>query len=105
MRDRRVLQDSVPEIEDVWSCREGVKHAVNGLIQRLSTGNQRQGVEVALDRHALRQLAGGPERIDRLVDADRVDAGFTGISRKLAASTLREPDHRDAGMSIVKRGG
>ena len=60
------------------------------LSMRLAAGEQRQRIEIALHRQILRQLLRGPERIDRLVEAERVDPGLARISGELAARAFRE---------------
>src|SRR3954451_17392066 len=102
MSDRRVLQDAVPEIEDVRAVSEGVKDALDCGPHRLSAGDQRQRVEIALERKVLRQFLGGPGRIDGFVKAERGHASLSRISRKLTAGALWESDHRYIRMPFAK---
>ena len=80
MRDRRVLKDSVPEIEDVRAAGERVKDLLNGAVQRPTTSDERERVEIALDRKRVGQLLRGPGGINGLVEANRIDAGLERIS-------------------------
>src|SRR6185312_13969582 len=83
--DRGVLKDPVSEVEDVRAVRERVKNARHGGSHRLAAGNQRQGIQIALDGQVLRQFSRCPGRVHRLVKADRGDFSFGGISAELAA--------------------
>ena len=63
----------------------------------VAAGDQRERIEIALDRQASRAIRlRRPDRIDRLVEADRIDPGLARISRKLAAGALGEADDRNA---------
>jgi hypothetical protein len=52
MSDRRILQDSVPEVEDVWTLGESVKGSPDRALQRVSAGEERQRIDIALDGEA-----------------------------------------------------
>jgi hypothetical protein len=52
MVDRRILKDAVAEIEDVSTLGECVKDSRHGVLQRGTAGNQRQRIEIALEREA-----------------------------------------------------
>src|SRR5438067_24162 len=105
MDNRRVLQDSVPEIEDVRAVGERVKDALRGTVQCLSSGEKCQRIEVALNRERFRQLLRGPYGIDRFVEPDRVDHRFARISTKLAAGALGKADDWHLGMPHLQTGG
>ncbi len=47
---------------------------VDPFVERASAGEQRQRIEIALQREARRQRAGGGARLDRSVEADRREA-------------------------------
>src|SRR3954449_1428479 len=99
MGDRRVLLDAVPEIEDVRATGEGVKDALHRNLELPASRDQRQGVEIALQRQAFRQLFRCPDRVYRLVQPDRVNARLARVSRKLASRALGETDDRHAGKT------
>ncbi len=53
MGDRSILQDTVPEVEDMGALGKGRKDAPGGLFHRLATGNQYQRIEVSLNGQIL----------------------------------------------------
>src|SRR3989337_403097 len=73
MHDWGFLVDAVTEIEHMRAAGEAVEDSCRRAIELFAACEQEQRIEIALDRHSGRQLARGPGRIDRLVDADRVD--------------------------------
>ena len=83
MRDRRVLQDAVPEIEDVRAPGERVKDALDRDSQ---APRRRRSARAGRDCPAPAGRRGSslrrPDRIDRLVEADRVDSGFARIGAR-----------------------
>ncbi len=95
MRDRGFLKDAVAEIEDVRASGEGVKDTLDGRLQTLAAREERQGVEIALDRKLRRKLRVRPDRVDRLVETDRVDARLARIGRELATRALGKADEAD----------
>src|SRR5829696_6030727 len=50
MRDRRLGQDAVAEIEDVGAALGGTKHGVDPMAKRVAAGDESDGIEVALRR-------------------------------------------------------
>ena len=78
------------QVEDVGAVGERVKDSARCRAQSLAPGDQRQRIEIALDRQSGRKLLRRPGRIDRLVDSDRVDTGFIRIGTKLATRTPLE---------------
>ena len=57
-------------------------HRARGLGQRRAAGHQEQRVEVALDAEPRLQRAGGPGRIDRGVERERLHAGLGGEAER-----------------------
>jgi len=100
MLDRRILEDAVPEIEDVRAAGEGVKDSCDSRLQFLASGDQRKRIEIALQREVVREFLRGPQRVDGLVEADRIDARFARIGRKRSARALGEADNRDFGVPL-----
>jgi hypothetical protein len=74
MRDRRVGQDAVAEIEHMRALGESGKDPVDRGVERRAAGDQRERIEIALHRQVRGQRGMRPDRIDGLVDADRIDA-------------------------------
>ena len=84
------------EIEDVRPSGEGVKDALRPPTSSASPpASSAERVEIALDRQPLGKLLVRPDRIDGLVEADRVDPGLARISRELAARALGKADDAD----------
>src|SRR5690349_19043285 len=102
MGDRRVLQNSVPEIENVRTAGECVKDSAHGQVQLFAAGNHREWVEVALNGQIGWELLRCPNRIDRLIEADRVHCGFAGVSGELAASALGKADDGDVRAPLTQ---
>src|SRR5665213_2202696 len=75
MRDRGFRLDTVAEIEDQPAFGVIRQHVVDRPVERSAAGDQRQRVEIALDRHAVLHVLADQYRVGRPVDADRVDAG------------------------------
>src|SRR5882724_7367262 len=53
MRDRGFRLDAVPEVEDQPAGGVILQHVVDGAIERGTAGDQRQGIEIALNRDAV----------------------------------------------------
>src|SRR5688500_7735674 len=77
--DGCLLADSVPEVENVGAVSKRLENVLRLALQLGSAGEQEQRIEIALHRHPGWKLARGPQRIDCLVEADRIDAGFPRI--------------------------
>src|SRR3546814_12297917 len=92
--DRGVGHDAMAEVEDMGTIGERRKDAVDRRIERAAPRDERERIEIALDRKMRRQGGVGPGRIDRLVDPDRIDAGLIGIGAQLAPGALRKADDR-----------
>jgi hypothetical protein len=101
MGNRGGLLDAVAEVEDVGAAGEGVKDSADRVLQRFAAADQRQGIEIALHRHPVGQLAIRPIGIGGLVDADGVDAAFARIGAKLAAGRRELEDKRLRMMNEV----
>jgi hypothetical protein len=95
MHDRRVGQYAVTEVEDMRPIGKGRADPVATALSSVSPpAIKRERIEIALNGQALGQGAFGPDRIDRLVDADRIDSRLAGIGGQLAAGALRKADDR-----------
>lgn len=87
--DRRILLDAVAGVEDMWAIGERLgcdQSRCRGSGHRQSAPADRGCPELG-DRG---QIGVGPEGIDRLVEADRIDLRFASISSKLAATLEKE---------------
>ena len=73
MRDRRLRQDAVAEIEDERPAGERLQYRIDGAVERLAAGQQRQRIEIALHRPAALDAARARIKIDHPVEADRID--------------------------------
>src|SRR3546814_1229078 len=74
------------------------------LFKRLAAGDQRQGIEIALDGKVGRKVSGRPFGTDRLVDPDHIHAGLAGIGDELSAGALGKADHGHVGMTGPEAG-
>src|SRR3954465_3161592 len=81
MRDWRIRQDTVAEVEDERPAGERCQDVVDGAVKRRSTVAQNFGLEIALHRQTLLQLAG---EIQFYVPAQRntVDRGRSNVRQK-----------------------
>ena len=99
MFDRGELADAMTEVEHMRTPGESFEHADSLRFELGRAGKQQQRIEIALDRHILRQAARGPQRIDRLIHAERIDPGFAGIGGKLFARAFGKADDRQIGAT------
>src|SRR3546814_1260679 len=99
MGDRGVGHDAMAEVEDMGTIGERRKDAVDRRIERAAARDERERVEIALDRKMRRQGRVGPYRIDRLVDPDRIHPGLIGIGAQLAAGALRKADRKSTRLN------
>ena len=75
MFDRSLGQDSMAEVENVGSSLEAPKHAIDPLVQPETARDQREGIEIALQRNRAGHGGDGGPRVHRRVEADRGEAG------------------------------
>src|SRR3569833_1103898 len=101
--DRRVLEDAMPEIEDVRAVGESVKDALDSGSQWLTAGDQRERIDVALDGQSGGQLLRRPDRIDCFIEANSRDSCLASIGIELAAGSIWEADHRYLRISRPER--
>ena len=104
MGDRRVLLNTVTEVEDMWSPRERRKNPSNRLIERRGTRDQRQRIEIALHRKPVGQDRVRPLGIDSLVEADRIDPRFARIGGEFTPRSLGKTDDRRIGAARLEVG-
>ena len=102
MLNRRVLQDAVPEIEDVRPPGESVKDAFSGTVERRAAGNQRKRVEIALHRQRRRQFFRRPDGIDRLIEPKRRNVCLARISASFPPAPLGKPITGTSGCRCLR---
>src|SRR5712672_1306286 len=73
MRDRRLRQDAVAEIEDERPIRKRSKNLVDGPVERAAARHQRQGIEISLHRHADLDLIARECKIGRPIKTHGID--------------------------------
>jgi hypothetical protein len=83
----------VAEIENMGAGRdEPIEDALDLVVEARSAGDERQRIEVALQREPPGQGGVGGLRLDRRVEADRVDADEGGEFRQLGPGAARKSD-------------
>ena len=70
MFDRCLGQDTVAEIENVGSVSESLEHALDTFIESGAARDQRQRIEIALQRNPFGQSLDRYAGLDRGVEAD-----------------------------------
>src|SRR5690242_4999080 len=92
MRDRRLRQDAVAEVEDERTAGKSLHHRVDLTVERGAPGQQRQRIYIALHRlERLDFIAREGEPL-RPVEADGIDAGLLDVAPDLGARPAREAD-------------
>ena len=59
MRDRRTAVDPVPQIENMRPVGKGFEDEPRTRFEPVASGQQQQGIEIALDGHSCGQFATG----------------------------------------------
>ena len=84
-------QHAVAEVEDMGAGRgKSLEDAVGFLIEAGSAGDERQWIEIALEREPPGQGSVGDLRFDGRVEADRADVGQGGEFRQLGSRRRAE---------------
>ena len=92
MRDRRLRQNAMSEIEDEWSVRECSHNVIDGMIEDFAAPHETFRIEIALYRDARLDMRSGKIPIDRGLKTDRIHTGLVDISRNLLARSARKSD-------------
>src|ERR1700728_4353627 len=80
------------EIENKRTGREGLKNCIDRPVERRSTGQKRQRIEITLNRpHALHLLAREAE-LDHPIETDSVDRNTLDIRDKLSSRAAGKTD-------------
>src|SRR5258708_3537489 len=80
MCDRGFGEDGGAEVEGQPAHHVIRKHVIDRGIERRAAGNQRQGIEIALNGDAVLHALADQRRLGGPVDADGVDAGCFHIA-------------------------
>src|SRR5437764_2204451 len=90
--NRRLWQNPVPKIENERTASKGLQHVINASFESLTPGQEHQGVEIALHRHAALHLLARKSSIDRPIEPDRVDRNLLHVARQHGSGTTWKPD-------------
>src|SRR5271166_6131143 len=101
MLDRRLRQDAVAKIENMRACPESFEHAIDALIESSAARDQRQRIEIALQRDWSRQSLGRRARrelaqeirgrgVDEALDQRRKEA-WLAIGEEPRRRLVRRP--------------
>src|SRR5262252_5230736 len=93
MCDRRLRQDAVSEIEDEGPLGKYLEYVVHRAVERSAADEQRQWIEVSLHRHAPLDLITGKNRINRPIEADRIERHVFDVAQERSADPTRKSDH------------
>src|SRR5579872_3770340 len=103
MRDRRLRQNAVAEIEDERAVRQRFEDRVDRAIKRRATDHERERVEIALHRaHPLNMIARKAE-LDHPIEPDRIDGDGFEITPELARRAARKADDPGARNLLAHR--
>jgi hypothetical protein len=86
MGDRRFRQDAVAEIENERSSRQCLEDRIDRAVERHTSGEKRQRIEIALDRPARLNLIAREAELHRPIEPDRIDCHRFEILRKFGPS-------------------
>ena len=92
MLDRRLGQDAVTEIEDVGAGLEAALDPLDLLVEAPSPSDQREGIEIALERQPLGQSSDSGSGVGGGVEADRVNVSQGAKLGELRSRAARKGD-------------
>src|SRR5262249_61366870 len=90
MGDRGLRHDAVPEIEDEWAAAKGFDYRVDRTVERGPADDERERIEIALDRQARLNAILSKFAIDHPVEPDRVYCGTFPLTGNHRAGSPRE---------------
>ena len=99
MSDRGLGQNAMAEIENMGAARKAAQHPIDLLVEAPSACNQRQRIEIALERQPVGQSGDGRFGLCGGVETDRVDFGESAEFGELRAGAARKGDQRRAAAS------
>ena len=100
MLDRRFRQDAVAEIENMRAPLKAAQHALDLFVEAPSARNEREGIEIALERDPLGQSGDGGSGIGGGVEANRV---IPARPANLASCARRRAERRSATLAAFRR--
>src|SRR5215207_10838760 len=92
MRDRRLGQDAVAEIEDVGAALGGTKHGVDPMAKQVAAGDESDGIEVALRREFFGQLGQDDVEVERPIERDGVSEARLDDASEVRSTAANEDD-------------
>ena len=99
MLDRRLGQDAVTEIEDMGARSEAAPDPLDFLVEAPSARDQRQRIEIALEREPLGQSGDSGSGVGGGVEANRVNVGQGAELGELRSRAARKGDQPRVGRA------
>src|ERR1700733_431510 len=104
MLDRRFGHDAMTKIENVRAALKVAQHALDFLVEAPPARDQRQRIEITLERQPLRQRSDGGFGLRGRVEADRVDSGEASEFGKLSPRAAWKGDQPRARRLVANFG-
>ena len=92
VRNRRLRQYTVTEIENKRTARECLNDSIDRTIECLPSDQQRERIEIALNRSPRLDVITRKGKVDGPIQADGVDRSRFKIRSKPRTSTTRKTD-------------
>ena len=92
MRDRRLRQNAVAEVENKRTAGERFENRVNAAVESSAAGTQRQRIEITLHRAANLDRIARKAKIDHPIQTNSIDLDVLDIAFQVAAGAARKPD-------------
>ena len=105
MLDRRLGQDAVTEIEDMGAALKAAPDPLDLLVEAPSPRDQREGIEIALERQPVGQSSDSGSGVGGGVEADRVNVGQGAELGELRSRAARKGDQPRARRPGANPGG
>src|SRR5690348_4780803 len=83
MRNRRLRQNAVAEIEDKGAAGKRLACLVHRPIKRSTAGEKRQRIEIALHRYPALDLVARETAVDHPVEADGIERHLVDIAQEV----------------------
>ena len=104
MRNRRLRQHAVAEIENKGASRESLQNGIDGTVERRTPDQQHQRIEIALNRPFFLNPIAREAKLDHPVEPNRIDGNCRNIRRQLGTGAARETDYFRSGNAPANRG-
>src|SRR5204863_9949021 len=82
MRDRRLGQEAMAEIENERSARESFENSIDAAVKCRTTCEQRKRIEITLHRNAALHLIARERLVDHPVEPNRIEPDVLHITRQ-----------------------